>query len=87
MQTAVQTIRSGCWSDEHWLSHCEGFRVESGGSSVGIVDEVDPRAEALAVSASQQSSPALTVPFGAIRLIDPWAERVVVEPRIDGAAR
>jgi hypothetical protein len=80
MQTAVQTIHSGCWSDKHWLSHCEGFRVEAGGTRLGLVEEVDPGEEALAVCAPAQAGPALTIPFADIRLIDASAERVVVKP-------
>jgi uncharacterized protein CbrC (UPF0167 family) len=41
MSTLVEhTPECHSWTDEYWLSHCEGFRVDTPDGHLGFVEEV-----------------------------------------------
>ena len=69
---------------EYWLSHCEGYRVESPGGRVGLVEEVhcapeSRRAESLAVLAGMFGRRRLIVPVSEVDAIVPHAERIFLK--------
>lgn len=83
---------------EYWLSHCEGFFVDSeAGKEIGVVDEVQSehgsgRPIALVVAHGWFGRRVQTIPVAEVRAIVPSEERLVVadrthpagdEPRLD----
>jgi hypothetical protein len=69
------------WSRDYWLGHCEGFRVVGPAGRVGLVEAVvgeedDP--EALVVRTGLFGTGVAVVPVGAVELVEPRAERVVL---------
>jgi hypothetical protein len=70
---------------EYWLAHCEGYRVESPGGRVGLVEEVRhlpgrDRAESLAVLAGMRGRRRLIIPVSEVQAIMPYAERLFLKP-------
>lgn len=87
MGANVPTItphRQSCWSSEHWLSHCEGYRVDSeSGKRLGLVERIlwsedgfEPMA--LVLRCGSRAADAVVVPLEHITLIRPEEERIVV---------
>lgn len=79
---------------EYWLAHCEGYRVDSPGGRVGLVEEVrrvdgDERPESLAVLAGMYGRRRLLIPVSEIDAIVPYEQRVFLRPSasIAGTAR
>jgi hypothetical protein len=69
---------------EYWLAHCEGYRVESPGGRVGLVEEVRylpgrDRAESLAVLAGMRGRRRLIIPVSEVQAIMPYAERLFLK--------
>jgi hypothetical protein len=56
-----------CWSREHWLGHCEGFRVEDRAQKLGIVQEIF----------GDEDEPEELVVRGSL-LVEPRAERILL---------
>ena len=69
---------------EYWLSHCEGFIVDSeSGEEIGVVEEVElergsGRAIALVVARGWFGRHRQTIPVAEVRTIFPSEERLVV---------
>lgn len=69
---------------EYWLAHCEGYRVESAGGRVGLVEEVHrdadgERAESLAVLAGMLGRRRIIIPVSEVDAVIPHAERVLLK--------
>jgi len=69
---------------EYWLAHCEGYRVDSPGGRVGLVEEVrcadgGERPESLAVLAGMRGRRRLIIPVSEIGEIVPYAQRVFLK--------
>jgi hypothetical protein len=69
---------------EYWLAHCEGYRVDSPGGRIGLVEEVrraagGERAESLAVLAGMLGLRRLVIPVREVEAIVPHAERVLLK--------
>lgn len=63
----------------YWVSHCEGFRVDTGAGRLGVVEEVldaDTDEPVLAVRAGMLGRRVLLVPARAIDFVVPRAERL-----------
>ena len=81
------------WTREHWLAHCEGYRVETSKGCLGFVDEVvrDPEDETpvtLVVRTSHDAFGLTEVPIALVEEIDPEAEKILVfDSPADGATR
>lgn len=70
---------SSAFDREYWLRHCEGFKVETAGGTVGFVDEISSdRAGAvvLHVRVGVLGRRILTVPLGSVAFIVPRAEKL-----------
>ena len=65
---------------DYWLSHCEGFRVETENGRLGFVDELRPGADGegdvLAVRAGRLGRRIVLVPVAEVEFIVPRAERI-----------
>jgi hypothetical protein len=65
---------------DYWLSHCEGFRVETSGGPLGFVEElragVDGHGDMLAVRAGLLGRRVVLVPVTEVDFIVPRAERI-----------
>jgi hypothetical protein len=77
--------------DDYWLSHCEGYRVESSGGRIGLVEEVrraadNGQAESLAVLAGIRGLRRLVIPVSEIALVVPHDERLVLKERAEIAS-
>jgi hypothetical protein len=67
--------------EDYWLTHCEGFRVESDGGRLGFVEEVRRPAsrfegELLGVRAGMLGRRVLLVPIEEVAYIVPRAETI-----------
>lgn len=69
---------------DYWLSHCEGFRVDSPRGFVGFVEEVlvddshgYPRA--LVVVSGRSAARRSVVPVGNVAVVQPTRERVSLD--------
>lgn len=74
------------WTDEYWLGHCEGFRVDSPEGRVGIVEAImGPQEEptALAVRGGLFTLRTVYVPVDDVVSIDPPARRIVLRSNLD----
>ncbi len=77
-------LRGANLDAEYWLSHCEGFFVDSeAGKEIGVVDEVQlehgsGRASALVVAHGWFGRRVQTIPVADVRAIVPSEERIVV---------
>jgi hypothetical protein len=74
------------WSDEYWLGHCEGFRVDSPEGRVGVVEAVmgeEDEPAALAVRGGLFMLRTVFVPIDEVASIDPRAERIVLRSNLD----
>jgi hypothetical protein len=64
----------------YWLSHCEGFRVDTAGGRLGFVEElragVDSHGDMLAVRAGLLGRRLVLVPATEVDFIVPRAERI-----------
>lgn len=74
------------WTREYWLSHCEGYRVETPDGLIGFVEEVvrppdASEASSIKVRAGLGGRSVVVVPAAAVREIVPDAERIVIESR------
>jgi hypothetical protein len=72
------------FSTDYWLGHCEGFRVDSPGGFVGIVEEVvfsDPLggARALVVVGRRPGARRWLVAVGDVAVVQPVRERVSLD--------
>jgi hypothetical protein len=69
---------------EYWLEHCEGYRVESPGGCVGLVEEVrggeQGGTRSLAVLAGMRGLRRLIIPISEVDDIVPRAQRIVLRP-------
>jgi hypothetical protein len=69
---------------EYWLAHCEGYRVESPGGRVGLVEEVrggeQGGTRSLAVLAGMRGLRRLIIPISEVDDIVPRAQRIVLRP-------
>lgn len=65
---------------DYWLSHCEGFRVDTTGGRLGLVEElrpgVDREGDVLAVRAGLFGRRIVLVPTTEVDFIVPRAERI-----------
>ncbi len=78
MATVLDEIQEH-WTEDYWLRHCRGFRVEGPDGCLGYVDRVvlDPEEQepsALVVRGKR----AILVPAGEIVRLVPREERVLV---------
>lgn len=69
---------------EYWLAHCEGYRVESPGGRVGIVEDVRhaegaERAESLAVLAGMFGRRRLIIDVRDVSAIVPYEQCVLLK--------
>jgi len=69
---------------EYWLAHCEGYRVDSPGGRVGIVENVHhaegvERAESLAVLAGMFGRRRLIIDAGQVNAIVPHEQCVLLK--------
>jgi hypothetical protein len=69
---------------EYWLAHCEGYRVDSAGGRVGIVEDVRraqgaERAESLALLAGMFGRRRLIIDVGQVNAIVPHEQRVLLK--------
>jgi len=77
-------LRGANLDPEYWLSHCEGFFVDSeAGEEIGVVDEIQlehgrGRAIALVVAHGWFGRRVQTIPVADVRAIVPSEERIVV---------
>jgi hypothetical protein len=76
---------------EYWLRHCEGYRVDSAGGRVGLVEEVrhavgSGHPESLAVLAGMLGRRRLIIPLSEVAEIVPHAQRVFLKPGVTIAA-
>jgi hypothetical protein len=75
---------------EYWLAHCEGYRVESPGGRVGLVEEVrggeQGGTRSLAVLAGMRGLRRLIIPISEVDDIVPHAQRIVLRPGASIAA-
>ena len=68
----------------YWLRHCEGFRVDAPGGSLGFVEEVlfdesGEVPEALVVVEGASGAVRLLVPIDQVAVVQPGRERVSLE--------
>jgi hypothetical protein len=79
MPATIEAQKQSCWTDEFWIRHCEGFRVERPGGPIGIVEGVrhgpDGEVEALLV---RHEGLVRVVPTSDVRAVDGWLEVVFV---------
>jgi hypothetical protein len=71
------------WTRSYWLTHCEGYSIESSRGRVGYVEEVvltsgHDRTVALRVRTSTGYG-LIVVPIEYVRAISPSLEQIVVE--------
>jgi hypothetical protein len=94
--SVVATFRSRCTRSsarrertqpldrEYWLAHCEGYRLESPGGRVGLVEEVrggeQGGTRSLAVLAGMRGQRRLVIPISEVDDIVPHARRIVLRP-------
>jgi hypothetical protein len=75
---------------EYWLAHCEGYRVESPGGRVGLVEEVrggeQGGTRSLAVLAGMRGLRRLIIPISEVDDIVPHVRRIVLKPGASVAA-
>lgn len=78
IDAAVRPVDTG-----YWLAHCEGYRVDSPGGRIGLVEEVhrdeSERAESLAVLAGMYGRRRLIIHASEVEAIVPHAERVFLK--------
>jgi hypothetical protein len=78
--------RADCGADEpfdrdYWLTHCEGYRVDTGTGRLGFVETVilgenPPNDTCLAVRAGWLGRRVVLVPLSSVAFIVPQAERI-----------
>ena len=78
--------RHARWSDEYWLRHCEGFRVDCPDRHVGYVEEVrlsldDGDPEELVVRVGFEGPGMVVVPVAQVALVSPEVERVLIRDK------
>jgi hypothetical protein len=76
---AADAARDTAFDRAYWVSHCEGFRVDTSAGKLGFVDEVldaDADEPVLAVRAGMLGRRILLVPAHAIDFIVPRTERL-----------
>ncbi|HEX4929327.1 MAG TPA: hypothetical protein VFV62_01365 [Gaiellaceae bacterium] len=84
MTTSLQTahdLRTPMSIDrDYWLSHCEGYRVDTADGRLGFVDEIragrDPDGDVLAVRAGVLGRRIVLVPVAEVEFVVPRAERI-----------
>lgn len=89
IQAAPAHVSEATFDRDYWLSHCEGFRVETANGRLGIVEEVRSRGEhevVLAVRAGLLGRRLLLVSGRDVDFIVPRAQRLWLHspPRIVG---
>lgn len=81
-RTRLRKLRepvSPVFDREYWLRHCEGFKVETTGGTVGFVDEISSDhagAVVLHVRAGVLGRRVLVVPLSSVAFIVPRAQRL-----------
>lgn len=82
MNATIQTESTGCWTEEFWIQHCEGFSVEAPDGATGIVEAVSCRpdgdVEALVVRSHDRGGRRHVIPASHIRSVDPTRELVLL---------
>jgi len=71
------------WTREHWLGHCEGYRVESDEDLLGWVEEVlwtSDESDPLCLRV-REGLAIVIVPIDEILEVCPAAERILVRAR------
>lgn len=80
-----------CWAIDHWLGHCEGFRVWEATGPIGYVETVltteDDEPHSLIVRVGSSFSVLVTFPVDAVEGLDPATERVFVGSTVRTARR
>ncbi len=70
------------WTREHWLRHCEGYRVETPAGPLGFVETVffseDEEPAAIAVRTGAAETRIVLVSMEAVEQIQPERETVVL---------
>lgn len=66
---------------DYWLTHCEGYRVDTGAGRLGFVETVilgenPPDDTCLAVRAGSLGRTVVLVPLSSVAFIVPQAERI-----------
>jgi hypothetical protein len=73
---------TACWRPDSWLGRCEGYRVFAREEPIGYVEEIvldaDGEPAELVVRVGEVFSHRLTVPAGAVELLDPAGERLFI---------
>lgn len=79
-----------CWTLEHLLRHCEGYRVVSPAGEIGYVESVlvseEGEPEALAVRVGRRFSQLVPVTFDEVDDVVPDAELIVIHSFADRTA-
>lgn len=89
MSTTLEQERLGCWSEEFWVQHCEGFRVEHPNGPVGVVEgirrDLSGEVEALLV---RERGALHVVPVAHLEVVDESRELVTLrlEPALHSTA-
>lgn len=83
MTTTLQSAQDrtpASFDRDYWLSHCEGFRVDTAGGRLGFVEELRPgvgcEGDVLAVRAGLLGRRIVLVPTAEVDFIVPRAERI-----------
>ena len=82
--------RTGFWTREYWLDHCEGYRVSTRDEHVGFVEQIvrDPGTEkpaALAVRRCAGDPGLAVVPIALIAEVRPETEEIILAAGADAA--
>ena len=74
---AVKEELGGCWTEDYWLRHCEGFRVEDADGEAGYVEEVlcDGGGTPIALHVAGRAG---TVPVSAVEEVSPAHELITL---------
>lgn len=79
-QAAPEAHSADSFDRDYWLSHCEGFRVDTAAGRLGFVEEIragrDPDGDVLAVRAGVLGRRIVLVPAAEVEFVVPRAERI-----------
>ena len=78
----AEAVAGSFWTIDHWLRHCEGFRVWDATGPIGYVEAVlttdDDQPHSLVVRGGSLSGELVTWPVEAVQSLDAETERVFV---------